>query len=386
MKKIALGLFVAALALVMIVPAAMAQKEFKPYMSVRLLTFYHDMEYDKDTDTGGDTLNNEDKEELFWSDNYARTGAHWATGDLTGRLELGLYGQDAVLRLAYAEWDFGSGVLMVGQNYTPYFFPSAQVCRDLVGIHWGAMYDGRQPYIKLTLPAGPASVYFALMETETGDVVASTTTAYGGSPLDDVTTNADVEKVLPKMNVGIDYATDLYSLGAGFAYNTYNEQYDNHPTLGNWDEDIDSYLLYVNGKVASGPAEFKASIHYAQNLGNFGITYAGIDNEFAALDEDGTGVADAESWGFLVNLALEASPTTKVNIGGGWATCKRDDVAAPNDDDDTQATYYVNVPVKMADSFHFIPEFSYFDMMDNDQGEDDDTDEYYIGVKWQLDL
>ena len=112
--------------------------EWKLYGSARVRTWYYDHHY-------------EDSEPAFTSQTIwglqgnSRIGATVKSGDFGGRFEYG--GSSNIrLRLLYGTWDFGKGVLQVGQGYTPlYLTISSQVVLQDLGLNgWGTLF-ARKP-------------------------------------------------------------------------------------------------------------------------------------------------------------------------------------------------------------------------------------------------
>ncbi|MDY6953164.1 MAG: hypothetical protein SWE60_16780, partial [Thermodesulfobacteriota bacterium] len=259
MKKLAIGFLAITLVAFFAMPAV---AEFQPYGSLRLSVGWWDTE-PNETGTGADY--NTIVEELG---DFSRFGAKWKGEELSGHFELGLKGDgrgsnSAYTRLLYGTWKFNGGTLMVGQNYDPYTFISDQMAprlKDLGGNHaeidaenyfigYGCLWDSRQPQVKLTLDGG---LYLAAIQPDPED---------GGIGVD--LGEAD----FPKLCVGWEIKQDNLFLNPGFAWN----QIQATEAGVMEEEDLDSWLLYLNGKFALGAADIKGSIHYGQNLGNFGL-------------------------------------------------------------------------------------------------------------------
>ena len=108
----------------------------------------------------------------------SRFGANFSNGDVGGKVEIGLRDNGTAIngstttgldytRLLYGTWNFGSGKLTVGQDYNSYYTFTAQVHDDDNGLNgYGALWDGRQPQIRVNLNNG---VYFAAIQP-TGNV------------------------------------------------------------------------------------------------------------------------------------------------------------------------------------------------------------------------
>lgn len=375
MKKIAIGLLVLTLAVFFAVPA---MAEFKPYASLRLITGWYDY---TGNDTGG-----QDDEDLWWEiSDFSRFGGKFQAGDISGHVEFGLKGDGfganaAYTRLLYGTWDFGGGNLIVGQDYNPYTFIAAQNApRDAVGtgagtkraidgenyfIGYGCLWDSRQPQVKLKMDNG---FYVSLIQPETASSVAGFTIPAG--------VGIDEDTTLPKMCVGYEFKAEGFTLNPGFVYNTYELQID----ALDWEEDIDSYLLYLTGKAGVGVADLQWSLHYGQNLGDFGL-WSREDAAYAHIDADGD-VEDSDCYGGYVQVAFPIDPAT-ITLGVGYVQSEND---VAGDDQDEQMSYFVQAKIPLADTFWVVPEFSYYDQMDDANG-NEEPEAWFLGLMWRMDF
>lgn len=365
MKKIGVSLLAVSLVVFFAVPA---MAEVTPYGSMRLLTGWYTHDY---AASGVD-----DDDELYWNlSDISRFGAKFKTGDISGHVEFGLIGADGgnktYDRLLYGTWDFGGGSLMVGQNYPPYTMISAQVAPRIglpgtnhgdynaenTFVGYGALWEARKPQIRLTIDNG---FYVALIEPESREPEG---VAGGG----------DTDLTIPKLCVGYDYKTEGLSLNGGVAYNTYD-----YEEVGTIDESVDSYLIYVNCKAPVGMVDLQASVHYGQNLGDFGLWHRETAAQARAVAND---IEDSDSYGGYVQVAIPVDPA-KITLGYGYVRSDRD-LAAPNDETDEQQSYFVNAKLPIADTFFIVPEFTYYDQMDDEAGQEED-DAWFLGVLWQM--
>jgi hypothetical protein len=359
MKKFGITLLALSLVVFLAWPAA---AEFDPYGSVRVLTGWNNYDPNDGTDDDDDLT-------MALSD-ISRFGAKMQTGDLGGRVEFGLKGEPGngvYSRLLYGTWDFGAGTLLVGQDWTPYTFWSEQIAPRLAPlgrnpsnyeaengfVGYGCLWDSRQPQIKLKLENG---FYLALIRPNTDDK--------GGY---------DVDQTLPKMVVGFDYKREGLRLNPGFAYNTYDIE------GGGDDETIDSYLIYLNGKVAMGMVDLQGSVHYGQNLDDFGL-WNREDAATAQIDADGD-IEDSDCWGGYLQLAFNIDPAT-ITLGYGYVQSEND---ALGDEDDAQQSYFVNAKIPIADTFYVVPEISFYDHME-DFGDADEAEVWWAGLLWRMDF
>lgn len=394
MKKIAISLLALTLAVFL---AAPAMAEFEPYGSVRIGTFW------KNVDRADDDAD-DDSDLVMPLGDFSHFGAKFTTGDLGGRVELGLAGDEdhnAVhIDLLYGTWDYGGGTIKVGQDYTPYIFKSAQVAPGTMDLEnyfigYGCLWDSWQPQIELKLENGfyvaliqpEAEVSSAMKNNIRGYVLAEAVADGDVDPDDEgdmmvfdllfdelIDDELDIDTTLPKICVGYDFKTEGLCLNPGFAYNTYNIEVGD-----DIDESITSYLLYVNAKVPLDMVDLQGSVHYGQNLGDFGL--AGREAAAYALFDGDNNVEDSTCYGGYIQAAFKVDPAT-ITIGYGYAQSENDEAG---DDADQQQSYFVNAKIPIADTFFVVPEYSYYDQMDNAAGNEED-DTWYFGLKWQMDF
>ncbi|MCK4390907.1 MAG: hypothetical protein KAV83_11810 [Desulfobacterales bacterium] len=401
MKKLAIGLLAITLTVCLAVPA---MADFHPYASLRLITGWYDVD---EEDTGLiDTT-----DDLFWElGNFSRFGAKFSSGDLSGHVEFGIKGDgrganDTYDRLLYGTWKFGGGSLMIGQNYTPYTFISSQIAprldldtnasrggtdRDIDGenyfIGYGCLWDSRQPQIKVKLDNG---FYVALIQPEADNeagIAARINNVLGAGTV--AAGDIDVDETIPKICVGYEFKTESLMLNPGFAFNTYEAEVD---AAGLDDEDINCWLLYLNGRVALGPATIQGSLHYGQNLGDFGL-WSREDAAYAQLEVDGD-VEDSDCYGGYVQVAFPIDPAT-ITLGVGYTQSENDEMyvfdqitglAIRDDDEDEQMSYFIQAKYPVCDNFWVVPEFSYYDHMDDAAGQDEPTS-WFAGLMWRMDF
>lgn len=382
MKKIAVSLLAVTLALFLAVPA-MAQ--FEPYGSVRLGVFWQ-------TYTPSDYMEafgaDDDSDLVMELGNYSRFGAKLMTGDIAGRVEFGILGDtDKVYsRLLYGTWDFGGGTLLVGQDYNPYTNISAQVAaapiKDPFDVFWGtsqyndldngfigygALWDSRQPQIRLDMANG---LYVSVIQPETPQYVTRTMVNFVAGVND-----AETDVILPKVCVGYKYKAEGISLNPGVAYNTIEVASE----AADFSEDIVSYLVYLNGKAALGPADLQWSIHYGQNLADFGLK--GREIAAGALVDVNGDIEDSTCYGGYLQVAFPVDPAT-ITLGYGYTQSENDEWG---DDADAQSSYFVNAKIPLSTTFFVVPEISFYDGMDDFDGDEED-DVMLAGVKFQMDF
>ncbi len=238
MKK----LFIIFAVLCLAAPAMAADWNF--YGSSRMSTFWQD----RDADTGADS----DDQDLQWAlQGNARIGANVKVNDqIGGGFEYGHSDEksNVTLRKLFGTYTFGGGSqLLIGQTYAPTaLFYSNSVYDgdgDLLGV--GEFYEGRVPMIQWKM----GGLKVSLME-----------------PNADGLGNQETDVTLPKIEVGYNFKGDAFFADVIGGYQTYDVE---DPATG-FDASIDSYLLAGGGGVNFGAFYAKASVHFGQNLGNYG--------------------------------------------------------------------------------------------------------------------
>jgi len=361
MKKIGVSLLAVSLVVFFAIPAL---AQFDPYGSVRVGTFWED--YDPNI-TGVD----DDADFVMPLGDFSNFGAKFHTGDLHGHVQLALEGDEdhngVELELLYGTWDFGGGTLLVGQDHTPYTLVSDQVAPgqmfdlDNGFIGFGALWDGYEPQIMLEMSSG---LYVSLIQPETAESLHAA-----------VPPGWEEDTTIPKICVGFKHETEGMSVNVGVAYNTYEAEI----AAINWEEDIDSYLIYVGGTAALGMVDLQWNLHYGQNLGDFGM----VDREDAAMAQiDATlDIEDSDCLGGYLQASVKVDPAT-ITVGCGYTQSENDVLGR---DEDEQFSCFVNAKIPMADTFFVVPEFSFYDMMEDAMG-NNEPEVWCLGLKWQMDF
>lgn len=388
MKKIAIGLVVFALAVFVAVPAMAAS--ITPYASMRLGTYWTCTEFNDMQPS----YTNDDTDSDFNMDlaDISRFGAKGEVGDLYGVVELGLrgsksnatyglpeskdipyYNRQVYTRLLYGKWNFGSGTLLVGQDYTPSTYPSAQqapgifnVQNGFIGV--GCLWDRRWPQIKVTLDNG---LYAAVVEP-----YAELSVSGHEAPPCNALTGGDTDTSWPKMFIGYAYKQEGLYLDLGGGFNRY--KYNDNAVGGTFDDDVTAYLVFLKGKWAVGVVDLKFAAHWGENLNDFGIL--GRYASRAAMQNND--VKDSTSFGGYGQVSYAIDPAT-ISLGVGYANDKNDSIGIG--DADERMGYFLNCKLPIADGFTATPEVTYWDGMKN-ASDLDDPDQWQVGITWQMDF
>jgi len=346
--------------------------------------------YDKSKEVVGTSF--DDQDTAWTSQTNARIGAKVKASDaVSGRFEMGMSGNngkkyanvpnintDTVwLRLMYGEYNFGSGSLLVGQDYTPttaILSANIGVLPSVIadaGTHpiydgegnalqIGAFYESRKPQIKLKF-GGLQLAFIEPAQTTSGVYTDSDTT-------------------LPKIEVNYKFKTDMFSITPYAGYNTTemaNPANDNSIT-------VSSYVLGAAANVNFGPMFVKGQLFWSQNPQNYGRSNVGL-YDGAVLNAAGTDVEDSSCYGGQVIAGFKMSDMFTFEAGYSYDHNEVDYTAGLTGENDPTA-WYVNATITLAPGVFIIPEVGMFDYGDNDTGagSTDRGSVTYYGAKWQI--
>lgn len=343
MKKQIVGLLSA---MVFLCAGTAIASDWNFYGSARVSTFWQDSDKDDQFDFSEGLQSN------------ARIGAKVKVSDeLTGRFEYGTKDGDANIRLLYGAWNFGSGTLTVGQDYTPMYLPvSHQVWGDDNGLHgYGDPYPSRHPQIKLKFDG----FQIAAISTNT-KYYDSTSTSIKSS---------NTQVVIPRIEVsyGINMGSNAgIDIAAGYTTFEYND-----------DEDVDSYVILIRSTVQIAGFNLGTVAFYGQNAGNLVdcTTGGGDRGEGYAMINAAGQVDDVENYGAEIVAGYTFNDMFAVEAGLG---CMQGEYDSDSSGDGVFA-YYVQVPITLAPGVTITPEVGVIDYYE--EGQDEIT---YVGAKWQI--
>ena len=334
-KKVLVLLAAAVFVVAFTAPAFSADWSF--YGSSRMQTNW----LDRDKEVAG---TNFDDTDLTWAQQgNSRIGANVKAGDIAGRFE---YGTGVNVRILWGEWDFGSGKLGIGQNYTPAnFFISNQIfAGDTDMLPYGGIYSGRRQMIRFTFGA----FQFAFVNPDAALTLAGAN---------------DTDTTIPKLEARWNHSFGPVFIEFGGLYNSYDEV----NTATDQEIGIDSYILYGGFKYSMGAFYFNGDLYIGQNLGNCDVWTVGA--AAATINAGGNDVDDNDSFGWLAVIGYKANDMIKLEAGygmaehePGWANANEDDVSA----------WYVQAVINLAKGVFVVPEFGQVDFKDSaanvDQG------------------
>lgn len=358
MKKIVV--LTAVLALVLTGTAMAADWNF--YGSARMQTFSN--MHSKELATGNSYVTNplagangESWTETSWTaQGNSRIGANVTAGDVSGRFE---YGTGINLRILIGRWNFGSGELAAGQDYTPayYGFGNSVYATDNGLIGFGVTGALRAPMLRLKFGGFQIA----------GVAPQAAVNGAGGY--------VNYKNVLPKLEAA--YAGKggpvSYHVAAGY-------QSVDAVNATNNSKTVSAYVLTGKVQYSGGPLTVGLSGVYGVNMAEYGWGM-GTDNQVRFANGD---FKDTTGYGFAVFAGFKINDMLGVEAGYGYEMSALDGAAkGPIYKDDTAMNYYIQLPITLADGVFIIPEIGKFDydksFTDTKQG-----DLTYVGAKWQI--
>ena len=329
----------------------------------------------------------------------SRVGATVKWGNIGGRFE---YGSAPSLRLLYGTWDFGSGKLLVGQDYGSYFYLVSNLCGpgggECNGIGFGSIYPGRLPQLKLLFgglsislektqalnsfsPVSLATVVSANSPLINNNSAAGTTWAVAGTTL-----YKESDWQLPRLAASYTFNAGPGQFFIGGQYNQIKEIYQ--VNVNNKVENtLDAWTIGAGTKMAFGPFYANATVQYGINPNNAG---SGPVTMFPSVQFYDPTVDRAEDAKYMAaQLILGFKLTDSMSFEGGivW---QDGDVSTPVGQRSIQQntyTYYLQMTWSPVKNVFIIPEIGVIDY-DKLKIQDSPDLEYgklsWIGIKWQI--
>jgi len=382
MKKFTI--LIAAIALVCFAAPAMAV-DWNFYGNARMATFYvsEDLEAaGKDTDLQWDLQGN------------SRVGANIKAENISARFEFGVTESNVSSRRLYGVWNFGSGTMKVGKDYTPTSqFISGQVYDgDLGLLGVGTNYGSRHGQIAFGFGGfeialiNPNSPYLGGMTIKA--TVGVEDTAGNITDITAVSTanNGDVDEIIPKIEVGWGTSYDAWNFNLMGGLNYYSISDVVSSVDGDTDDiDVTSYIIGGDVGFNFGPGYVKGAVSYGSNIGNANWSLPGAagttsgQGGLAQWDGDDDTNDTTTMQAALVG-GLKVSDMLSFEGGFGYRSDKTDggDVR-----DTAPWAAYVQSVIALAPGVYVIPEVGYYDYDNNADG-DDAGSLFYLGGKWQI--
>ncbi len=380
MKK--LTILMAAVALVCFSVPAMAV-DWNFYGSARMQTYYV-------SDDFGDSLNpagtdDKDAETLWDLQGNSRLGANVKAENIKGQFEFGMddFGNNVTLRRLYGVWNFGSGWLKVGKDYTPIttFISGQAYDTDLGLLGIGNQYGSRHGQVAF----GFGGFEIALIHDEAE--------AAEDTVVDLDLTTGDPDSVIPKIEArwGMGFDAWNFNLWGGYQYYSVEDVASLTNPGDTNDLDINSWVVGGDAGFNFGPGYVKGQVSYGSNIGNAGwgnpggapSTTRSITGQggYAMWDFDDD-VNDTNTLMACLVLGLKVSDMLSFEAGGGY---RKDTTDGGTQRDTAPWAVYVQSVIALAPGVYVVPEVGYFDFDNNVDG-DDAGSQFYLGGKWQIDF
>ncbi len=328
------------LTLVFAAPAMAMESEWDLYGSARVSMFW----VNKDKDANDGINDDTDLDNGLMS--TARIGARVkATEQVSGRFEYGASDGNASIRLLYGVFDFGAGSLLVGQDWDAAGAGiSNQVVLNETNLLEGGDYTiGRDPQIRLSF----GNFSLALIKNQ-GDPAGVGGAADAGYTESEIT--------LPMVEAVYTFSTDKVMIKPHASYQTFDVKTTG---TGQSSESVTSYALGVGAKVQLGPASIGASAYYGQNLYNHGVWFRANASAAKAQLVNGS-INDATGYGAAFVFMMPFTEAIGFEAGVGYTSNEVDTAPGVTIEDDGM-TYYVQLPITLAEGVTIVPEISVFD-------------------------
>jgi hypothetical protein len=376
MKK--LIIILAALAMVGAFTAS-AMAEATLYGSARFNTY----SVSTDKEWNGGTFS--DRDTQWRMGNLSRFGAIFKGDTVSGRFELdarnGGAGVGPVdsntdgasglgnlrLRLLYGTWNFGSGQLLIGQNYPLYNFAISSIAFTTGGLqNWGGVAYANPRVSQIRFTFGDFKVAFITPDTKHTDTSLG---PYG----------VDTDTTLPKIEAEYDLKLDPMAFQLVGGWQSFDAVNDQDQT-----KSVNSWVLAGAGKVHFGPAYVNLAISYRVNGGNYGV-WTNVDENATYVTSKGD-FQDTTTWGLVGAVGYKVNDMLTLEASAGYLKADYD---SQGDREDDAKAYGFLAKVQLAPGVLVQPEILYMDkgtVTATDGTETDQGTSTAIGVWWKIDF
>jgi hypothetical protein len=276
----------------------------------------------------------------------ARIGATVKAGDVGGQFEYGHTGNPASsrggsvgLRRLYGKWNFGSGELLAGQEYTPtyYGFSNSVYGRDNGMAGFGTTGGSRNTMLQLKFGGFKIAAVSPYAQAATSVDASVTASGY-----------TNVKATLPKIELAYSGAAGPVKFVAAGGYNAVDMV-----NASNNSKTLTSYALTGKVEYVGGPFNIGVSGNYGINLSDYWGAYWN-DNNVRFVGSD---FVDTTGYGFSLVAGFKINDMLAVEAGYGWETAVLDSKAkGATYKDDNVAQYYIQLPITLADGVFIVPE------------------------------
>jgi len=307
------------------------------------------------------TNGSDNRTTVFDQQTNSRIGANVSAGDVGGRFE---YGTGVNVRLLYGTWNFGSGELLVGQEYTPTHYGLSNQAVDPFGGDNGLARFGA-PFSRLDA-----------IQLKFGGFKIAAVQGSATAPTDAAGNfgRANVRVTLPKIEAAYNGAFGPVKLHVSGGWNSVDFYNGADQTQA-----VTSMVGQVMAKYSGGPFMVGGSFMYGINMGNYGWNAGPMGANTAVWT--GTELKDTTTMGFTLVAGFTFSDMVGLEAGMGYIVNSYDSSVSSNDD--PAMTYYVQVPLTLADGVFIVPEIGIFDYMEN-AAKTKEGNQLLIGAKFQI--
>ena len=289
-----------------------------------------------------------------------------ASDSVSGGFEYGTENGSANIVTLWGQWDFGAGSLLVGQDEVlAYQGISGQVYDDdraLDGL--GEFNPGERAQIRLTFGA------FEIAAVEPNTQIAEdtdtdpTTTTPGLS-------NDGSEVKIPNIQVRYTFNNNNFDAGIAGGFGSFDHK----------DEDVTSYVALASIGVTVNRFRLAAQGWFGQNVGNIAAQDTRGDGEDGFAIYEGNRIHDVDAWGAALVAQMVVNDMLSLEVGYGYVDLDYGNATLYGNDSDEVQSYYLSIPVTLAEGVSIVPEVGVIDY--NESGQDEVT---YGGAKWQIEF
>ncbi len=268
------------------------------------------------------------------------------------------------LRLLYGTWNFGSGELLIGQNYPLYNFAISSVAYTTGGLQqWGGVAYANPRVSQIRFTFGDFKVAF-ITPKDSEDL--------GVTPYD-----YTVETKLPKIEVEYDLKLDPAAFQLVGGWQSYDAL-----ALNEDSKSVTSWVVAGAGKAHFGPAYLNLALSYRVNGSNYGV-WTAVNEEATYVNGD---FQDAKTFGAVAALGYKVNDMITLEASAGYLNADYDNQGSR---EDTARSYALLAQIHLAPGVLIQPEFVVLDKdkVKNDAGvETDQGKQTAIGIWWKIDF
>lgn len=321
----------------------------------------------------------------------SRIGTNVKWGSVGGTVEFGQDGTAwngsndtrASIRLMSATWNFGPGTLLLGKNYTPFFFLVSNLCGpgggECNGIGFGSIYGGRRAQIGLQFGGFKVALVEPKVDANPSDIV---TRAPWVPP---AANGVDTDQMLPRIEAAYTFNLGPAALFLGGLYQTYDIEVGS--ATGIQEVSNDTWVLGAGARTAFGPFYVNGTFQYGSNVGQGGASTI-LQFSRSVINPVTLDTEDNEYLTAQLILGFKVMDSLSFEGGAIWQKGSADfPTAAGGDVSQTSMVYYINATWSPAKNVFIVPEIGLIDNGDLEESGVDDLDlgdVTWFGIKWMI--